>query len=111
MSFVHADAQTNAFAPASFDFVASRFGVMFFADFAAAFANLRVALKPGGRIGFVCWRFGRATLVGRSRRCEKAALPWECGAFCPGMKDQRRRVLRTSIPSIGRSQHVRRYSA
>jgi SAM-dependent methyltransferase len=29
---------------------------MFFADPPAAFANLRRALKPGGRIGFVCWR-------------------------------------------------------
>ena len=34
----------------------SRFGVMFFADPPAAFANIRRALKPGGRLAFVCWR-------------------------------------------------------
>ena len=56
VSFVEADAQTYAFAPASFDAVFSRFGVMFFADPPAAFANIRRALKPGGRLVFVCWR-------------------------------------------------------
>lgn len=55
-SFVEADAQTHAFPPQSFDAIFSRFGVMFFADPAAAFANLRAALKPGGRLAFVCWR-------------------------------------------------------
>ena len=34
----------------------SRFGVMFFADPAKTFANLRRGLKPGGRLVFVCWR-------------------------------------------------------
>lgn len=34
----------------------SRFGVMFFADPAAAFAHLRAALVPEGRLAFVCWR-------------------------------------------------------
>lgn len=50
------DAQTAAFAPGRFDAAFSRFGVMFFADPVAAFANIRKALKPGGRIAFVCWR-------------------------------------------------------
>lgn len=36
--------------------VASRFGVMFFADPVAAFANLRASLVPGGRLAFVCWQ-------------------------------------------------------
>jgi SAM-dependent methyltransferase len=53
---LQADAQTHAFAPRSFDAAFSRFGVMFFADPAAAFANIRKALKPGGRLAFVCWR-------------------------------------------------------
>lgn len=39
-----------------FDLLFSRFGVMFFADPAAAFRHLRAALKPGGRLTFVCWR-------------------------------------------------------
>ena len=49
-----ADAQT---APPGegFDAVISRFGVMFFADPAAAFANLGAALRRGGRIAFAAW--------------------------------------------------------
>lgn len=39
-----------------FDLLFSRFGVMFFADPVAAFRHLRAALKPGGRLAFVCWR-------------------------------------------------------
>jgi SAM-dependent methyltransferase len=50
------DAQTFAFEPAAYDAAFSRFGVMFFADPPAAFANIRRALKPGGRLAFVCWR-------------------------------------------------------
>lgn len=50
------DAATYKFEPQSFDRVFSRFGVMFFADPVAAFANIRAALKPGGRLAFVCWR-------------------------------------------------------
>lgn len=56
VSFVHGDAQTYPFEQRSFDAVFSRFGVMFFADPVAAFGNLRSALKPGGRLTFVCWR-------------------------------------------------------
>jgi SAM-dependent methyltransferase len=50
------DAATRAFAPASCDLLLSRFGVMFFGDPTAAFANLRAAVRPGGRLVFVCWR-------------------------------------------------------
>jgi len=53
--FVAADAQVHAFEPGC-DAVYSRFGVMFFADPVAAFANLARALRPGGRLAFVCWR-------------------------------------------------------
>jgi ubiquinone/menaquinone biosynthesis C-methylase UbiE len=54
--FEHSDAQTHRFEPQSFDLAFSRFGVMFFADPAAAFANIRGALRPHGRLAFVCWR-------------------------------------------------------
>jgi SAM-dependent methyltransferase len=54
--FANVDAQTHAFEPASFDVVFSRFGVMFFADPSAAFANLRRALRRDGRLGFICWQ-------------------------------------------------------
>lgn len=56
VSFLAADAQTKAFPPGGFDFAFSRFGVMFFDDPAAAFANVAAALRPGGRLAFVCWR-------------------------------------------------------
>lgn len=50
------DAQIAPFAEGAFDCVFSRFGVMFFADPPAAFTNLRRALRPGGRLVFVCWQ-------------------------------------------------------
>ena len=56
LSFIEADAQTFPFGTGAFDAVFSRFGVMFFADPTAAFINIRRALKPGGRLTFVCWR-------------------------------------------------------
>ncbi|WP_437967881.1 methyltransferase domain-containing protein [Sorangium sp. So ce260] len=55
VAFENADAQTAAL-PGPFDVLYSRFGVMFFADPGAAFANLRKALRPGARLAFVCWR-------------------------------------------------------
>jgi ubiquinone/menaquinone biosynthesis C-methylase UbiE len=39
-----------------FDLVVSRFGVMFFADPVAAFANIRDRAAPGGRLVFACWQ-------------------------------------------------------
>jgi SAM-dependent methyltransferase len=54
--FVHADAQVFPFEPASFDAAFSRFGVMFFTDPTAAFANIRRSLRSNGRLAFVCWR-------------------------------------------------------
>ena len=54
--FLNADAQTHTFSAAGFDVGFSRFGVMFFADPARAFANLGHALRPGGRFAFVCWQ-------------------------------------------------------
>ena len=56
LSFAMADASTYAFEPAAADLVFSRFGVMFFRNPDEAFANLRRALRPEGRLGFVCWR-------------------------------------------------------
>jgi SAM-dependent methyltransferase len=56
VDFVLADATAYPFEPASFDLLVSRFGVMFFAEPAHSFANLRRALKPTGRLAFACWR-------------------------------------------------------
>ncbi|MEM6590220.1 MAG: methyltransferase domain-containing protein [Pseudomonadota bacterium] len=55
VEFLCADAQTHRFEVAAFDAVISRFGVMFFADPAAAFANIARAVKPGGRMVFMTW--------------------------------------------------------
>jgi SAM-dependent methyltransferase len=51
-----ADASTYPFGEDSFDLAFSRFGVMFFDDPVAAFANVRRSLRPEGRVVFVCWR-------------------------------------------------------
>jgi ubiquinone/menaquinone biosynthesis C-methylase UbiE len=56
VEFVLADATVYPFAPASFDLLVSRFGVMFFAEPVRSFANLRRGLKPSGRLAFACWR-------------------------------------------------------
>jgi SAM-dependent methyltransferase len=54
-AFVQADAQTHAF-EAPFDAVMSRFGVMFFDDNEAAFANIRRAARRRAKLTFVAWR-------------------------------------------------------
>ena len=55
VGFIQADAETTALGD-DFDAIYSRFGVMFFDNPTAAFRNLLGALKPGGRLAFVCWR-------------------------------------------------------
>jgi len=55
VGFALADAQSEPFAPAERDAVLSRFGMMFFSDTVAAFANIARALKPGGRMTFAAW--------------------------------------------------------
>jgi SAM-dependent methyltransferase len=59
VSFQQADAQTHDFdasGESGFDLVFSRFGVMFFSSPVEAFTNLMSALRPGGRLSFVCWQ-------------------------------------------------------
>ena len=56
IDFVLADATVYPFDPASCDLLISRFGVMFFAEPARSFSNLRKALRPSGRLAFACWR-------------------------------------------------------
>lgn len=55
-TFAVGDAQTYPFEPAGFDAAISRFGVMFFEDPVAAFANIRRAVRPEGRLVFAAWR-------------------------------------------------------
>lgn len=56
INFELADATVFPFDPKSFDLLVSRFGVMFFAEPALSFANLRKALRSSGRLAFACWR-------------------------------------------------------
>lgn len=60
LTYLLADAATYSFSGPAFDLALSRFGVMFFADPVAAFVNIRRALKPGGRLAFICWQELRA---------------------------------------------------
>lgn len=55
VSFLEADASSYHFQE-SFDLLFSRFGVMFFDDATAAFAHLRTAMRPCGRLAFACWQ-------------------------------------------------------
>lgn len=54
VTFEQGDAQVHPFPDGGFDVAISRFGIMFFADPVAAFANIGRALRPGGRLVFVC---------------------------------------------------------
>ncbi len=54
-TFLLDDAAARGF-EGEFDVLFSRFGVMFFADPVAAFTNLRSALRPDGRVCFLCWQ-------------------------------------------------------
>ena len=56
IEFVLADATIHRFEAGSFDLLASRFGVMFFADPVLSFANMRKAMRRSGRLAFACWR-------------------------------------------------------
>jgi SAM-dependent methyltransferase len=56
VEFVLADATVYPFDPGSIDLLVSRFGMMFFADPALSFANMRRGLRPSARLAFACWR-------------------------------------------------------
>jgi SAM-dependent methyltransferase len=56
VTFERADAQVHRFPPGRFDLAISRFGTMFFDDPVAAFANIRRALRPPGRLVMMVWQ-------------------------------------------------------
>lgn len=98
--FVHADAQSHDFGEACFDLVISRTGVMFFADAAAAFANLARATRPGGRLALLVWQrpernewfltFATTLAAGRPLPAPRTGAP---GPFSLGDPDHVRRLL------------------
>lgn len=56
ITFEHANAQDHSFPQERFDLAISRFGTMFFDDPVAAFANIRLALRPAGRLVMMVWQ-------------------------------------------------------
>ncbi len=56
VTFECADAQVHRFPTERFDLAISRFGTMFFDDATAAFANIRRALRPSGRLVMMVWQ-------------------------------------------------------
>ena len=54
--FVQGDAQACPLREGSCDVIISSFGVMFFEDPGAAFANIASALRRRGRLAFLCWQ-------------------------------------------------------
>jgi SAM-dependent methyltransferase len=54
--FIEGDATVHQFEPASADMLFSRNGVMFFAEPAQSFANMRKGLRSGAVVTFACWR-------------------------------------------------------
>jgi SAM-dependent methyltransferase len=108
--FEQADAQVHRFPPDHFDRVFSRFGVMFFEDPVAAFANLCGATKKGGRVAFVCWQeVGRnpwmlQPLLAAAKHIELPAppAPGEPGPFAFADADRVAGILRDAgLCSIG----------
>ena len=86
--FQQGDAQVHPLEPGTFGTVISRFGVMFFADPVAAFANIRSATRPGGRLVFACWQPMAANqwmLVPGAALAEHLPLPDPGPADAPGM--------------------------
>ncbi len=56
VSFQIKDVQQDRIDGGPFDVAMSQFGVMFFDEPKTAFANIRMQLAPGGRLGFACWQ-------------------------------------------------------
>lgn len=84
-----------------YDLLFSRFGVMFFDDPAKAFAHLRSAMKPGGRMAFVCWRSFAENVWARVPAmaaigvlgAQKPGDPFAPGPFALGDADRTRAIL------------------
>lgn len=100
VEFVQADAQIHTFRAQSFDVVISRFGAMFFADRAGAFANIARALRGGGRLVLLGWQeLGRNAWMTAIRealaqgRTLPQPVPGQPGPFGLGDADGVRRTL------------------
>ncbi|MDQ0316691.1 class I SAM-dependent methyltransferase [Amorphus orientalis] len=100
-SFVVGDAQIHPFEPDTFDHIVSRFGVMFFEDPVAAFANLRSGAKAGAALRFAAWRSpSENAFMTTATRAAKPYLPEQPahdpdapGQFAFADGDKVRRIL------------------
>jgi SAM-dependent methyltransferase len=95
-------ADLRGFAADGFDRVVSEFGVMFFDDPVAAFANIRGVVKPAASLVFVCWRsrdenamftLGTHLLVERMPDPPPPALPGQPGPVAFADRDHVASVL------------------
>jgi SAM-dependent methyltransferase len=99
-TFAQADAQIHAFDPGAYDVAISRTAAMFFGDHAAAFRNIRSALRPGGHLALTTWQplagnewireISGALAAGRDLPAPPADGP---GPFALSDPDRVRRVL------------------
>jgi len=93
------DAQVHPFPPQRFDVVISRFGTMFFTNPVAAFANIRRALRPAGRLVMMVWqahaRNAWAVTIQSALRGAATASsePADTGAFSLGDPGTVERIL------------------
>ena len=82
LSFAPADAQALPFAAGDFDLVLAQFGTMFFPDKAAAYAEARRVLAPGGTLLFNVWdRLDRNPGSAAVHEAVHAAVPEPKPAF------------------------------
>ena len=104
------------------DLLFSRFGVMFFGDPPAAFANLRRSLAPDGRLAFACWRpVADNPWVGVPAAAAATVVPMppppgpeEPGQFAFGDADRVRRILAAAgfaAPNVQAWDFTMRYPA
>ena len=101
VAFEQADAQVHAFPDGAFDVAVSRFGIMFFADPVAAFANLARALRPGGRVAFLSLREAGAGDLGAALAALRRHLP-------PQPQPQSQRRPASGPESLADPDHIRR---
>jgi len=90
VEFREADAEALPFAPASFDYVVSTFGVMFTADQDKAAAELLRVCKPGGKIGLANWT--PEGYIGRLFKTLGKHLPPPAGVKSPALWGTRTRI-------------------
>jgi SAM-dependent methyltransferase len=88
-----ADAQIHPLAAERYDVAISRFGAMFFADPAAAFANIARGLRPGARLALLVWQARERNEWTLEIDAALGVDPDDDGPFSLGDPDATTRVL------------------